>query len=324
MQGTILIVDDNISVIDSLTLFLKRKVEKVVSTTNPKKIPSILEKDEIDVILLDMNFEKTENTGQEGLYWLDEIKKIVPEQVVIMITAYGDVELAVEALKKGATDFVLKPWDNQKLLATIQSGIELSKSRSEVSLLRKEQNELKQSYNRPYPKMIGESPAMQEVFRTIEKVAPTDANVLILGENGTGKELVAREIHRLSERANSIFMSIDMGAITESLFESELFGHVRGAFTDAKNDKIGRLALASGGTLFLDEIGNLSHPMQSKLLTALQNRELTPVGGTKSIPFDVRLVAATNQNIQDMIAKGEFREDLLYRINTIQIELPPL
>ncbi len=324
IQSTILIVDDNPSVIDSLTLFLKRKVARVISSVNPNEILPILSKQQIDVIILDMNFDSSENTGQEGIHWLREIKRVDPNQVVIMITAYGDVNIAVEALKEGASDFILKPWDNQKLLATLNSAVELSRSKREVSHLRTQQVELKQSINRNYQAIIGQSSPMQEVFQIIRKVAPTDANILILGENGTGKELVAREIHRLSGRADEIFLTIDMGTITETLFESELFGHRKGAFTDAKEDKIGRIALANGGTLFLDEIGNLSQPMQAKLLTVLQNREFTPVGDTKAIPIDVRLICATNRSVSEMVASGQFREDLLYRINTIQIELPSL
>jgi DNA-binding NtrC family response regulator len=323
-KGTILIVDDNPSVRDSLTLFLKRKVSRVLSTESPSDIPTILSKYQIDVVILDMNFESTENTGQEGLHWLKEIKKLDPNQVVVMITAYGDVELAVEALKEGASDFILKPWDNQKLLATLNSAMELSRSKREVSHLRVEQADLKQSICKNYQAIIGQSHPMQQVFQVISKVAPTEANVLILGENGTGKELVAREIHRLSARANGIFLTIDMGTITETLFESELFGHKKGAFTDAKDDKMGRLVLAHGGTLFLDEIGNLSQPMQAKLLTVLQNREVTPVGGSNPIPIDVRLICATNKNINELVSSNLFREDLLYRINTIQLEVPPL
>lgn len=317
MQGTILIADDNPSVIDSLSLFLKRKVEQVLTVTEPSKIPKILKSEPVDVVLLDMNFSAGDSSGSDGLFWLQEIKKINPNQVVILITAYGGVELAVKALKLGATDFVLKPWDNQKLLATISSALELSRTRQQV-------NQLKQSFNISYQKILGQSNAIQQVFNLIAKVAPTDANVLILGENGTGKELVAREIHQCSARANSIFLSIDLGSLTESLFESELFGHKKGAFTDAKDDRDGRLVLASGGTLFLDEIGNLSQAMQSKLLTVLQNREVIPVGSTKAIPIDVRLICATNRNINAMVANNQFREDLLYRINTIQIDLPPL
>lgn len=324
MEGTILIVDDNPSVIDSLTLFLKRKVGKVLSLNDPGEIVGLLQNEHIDVVLLDMNFESTDNLGQEGLFWLKEIKKSNPDQVVIMITAYGDIELAVDALQMGASDFILKPWDNEKLYATIANCLDLSKTRREVTVLKSQQNQLKQNFNKKYQDILGYSTAMQEVFRTIEKVAPTEANVLILGENGTGKELVAREIHSQSQRKNDIFMSIDMGTITESIFESELFGYKKGAFTDAKEDKPGRLILANGGTLFLDEIGNLSQTMQAKLLTVLQNRELVPVGGSKPVPIDIRLICATNQNIHEMVANNMFREDLLYRINTIQIDLPPL
>ena len=324
MEGTVLIVDDNSSVIDSLTLFLKRKVGKVISLNDPNQILSVLQKEFVDIVLLDMNFESNENLGQEGLFWLNEIKKTYVDQVVIMITAYGDVELAVEALQKGASNFILKPWDNQKLLATVTNCLELSKSRRELSILKTEQNQLKKNFNQNYQSILGQSQAMKEIFRTIKKVAPTEANVLILGENGTGKELAAREIHRLSSRADNIFMSIDLGTITESLFESELFGYKKGAFTDAKEDKTGRFVLANGGTLFLDEIGNLSQAMQAKLLTVVQNREIIPVGGSKPIPIDVRIICATNKNIQEMVASNIFREDLLYRINTISIELPPL
>jgi len=324
MEGTILIVDDNKAVTDSLSLFLKRKVNKVITANTPQKIPEILQNNYIDIIILDMNFESTENLGEEGIYWLKKIKSQNPEQVVIMITAYGDVELAVEALQKGASNFILKPWDNQKLLATITNALELSKSRREVSILKSEQNQLKRTFNSKFQNILGHSPAIHEVFKIIEKVAPTEANVIILGENGTGKELIAREIHRQSLRKENIFMPIDMGTITESIFESELFGYKKGAFTDAKEDKPGRLILANGGTLFLDEIGNLSQAMQAKLLTVIQNKEVTPVGGAKPLPIDVRIICATNQNIHEMVTNSMFREDLLYRINTIQIDLPPL
>ncbi len=324
IDGTILIVDDNPSVIDSLTLFLKYKVRKVISINDPSRIIQLLQKEQIDIVLLDMNFEYADNLGQEGLLWLKEIKKLNSNQVVIMITAYGDVELAVETLKLGASDFILKPWDNEKLYATIINCLDLSKTRQKVSLLESQQEQLKQNFNKKTHDILGHSSSMQEVFRTIEKVAPTDANVLILGENGTGKELVARKIHKQSKRKNGIFMSIDMGTITESIFESELFGYKKGAFTDAKEDRSGRIILANGGTLFLDEIGNLSQTMQAKLLTVIQNRELVPVGGSKPIQIDIRLICATNRNLNEMVANKMFREDLLYRINTIQIELPPL
>ena len=324
MQGNILIVDDNKSVLASLNLFLKSKVNRVITCSTPNQIAATLQKESIDVVLLDMNFSAGINSGNEGLFWMREIHKIDPLMVVILITAYGDIELAVSAMKEGATDFVLKPWDNQKLLATLRNGVELSRARRENVQLKVQQKELQRSMEAPFQEFVGASAPMQQVYRTIEKVSKTDANVLILGENGTGKELVARELHRQSQRSAGVFMSVDLGSIAETLFESELFGHVKGAFTDAKEDRVGRFQAASGGTLFLDEIGNLSLPMQAKLLVALQNREITPVGASKSIPVDIRLVCATNKNLSEMVATHQFREDLLYRVNTIQIELPPL
>lgn len=324
MQGNILIVDDNKSVLASLNLFLKSKVNRVITCSTPNQIAATLQKESIDVVLLDMNFSAGINSGNEGLFWMREIHKIDPLMVVILITAYGDIQLAVSAMKEGATDFVLKPWDNQKLLATLRNGVELSRARRENVQLKVQQKELQRSMEAPFQDFVGTSAPMQQVYRTIEKVSKTDANVLILGENGTGKELVARELHRQSQRSAGVFMSVDLGSIAETLFESELFGHVKGAFTDAKEDRVGRFQAASGGTLFLDEIGNLSLPMQAKLLVALQNREITPVGASKSIPVDIRLVCATNKNLSEMVATHQFREDLLYRVNTIQIELPPL
>ncbi len=323
-KGKVLIVDDNKSVLNSLNLFLKHKVEKVIICCNPNQILSLLETEDVDVVLLDMNFSAGVNTGNEGLFWLREIHKTYPKTVVTMITAYGDVELAVNAIKEGANDFVLKPWDNQKLLATLQNGIELSQSRKEINDLKQKTKQLIADTNYSYQDFIGKSPSMQEVFKTIEKVAQTDANILILGENGTGKELVARQLHQLSNRSGKIFLGVDLGALNETLFESELFGHVKGAFTDARDDRQGRFQTASGGTLFLDEIGNITPTMQSKLLSAIQNRVITPLGTSKSFPVDVRLICATNQNLQELVKQGNFREDLLYRINTIQISLPPL
>jgi len=283
-KGKILIVDDNKSVLNSLNLFLKHKVEKVITCSNPNQILSFLESEDIDVVLLDMNFSAGLNTGNEGLFWLREIKKVYPKTVVTMITAYGDIELAVNAIKEGANDFILKPWDNQKLLATLQNGIELSQSRREINDLKQKTRQLIDDTNFSYQDFIGKSPRMQEVFKTIEKVAQTDANVLILGENGTGKELVARQLHHLSNRSDKIFLGVDLGSLSETLFESELFGHVRGAFTDARDDRQGRFQTASSGTLFLDEIGNITPTMQSKLLSAIQNRVITPLGTSKSVP----------------------------------------
>lgn len=323
-QDTILIVDDNKSVLSSLELFLKRKVTKVITCSNPNQIPSLLREEKIDLVLLDMNFTAGINSGNEGIFWMREILKADPQMVVVLITAYGDVELAVNAMKEGATDFVLKPWDNQKLLATIHSGLALRKAKRELKEVKQQQLQLQQDFSSTLGEFLGKSPSMEAVFKSIQKVAKTDASILILGENGTGKELVAREIHRLSDRANKIFLSVDLGSISETLFESELFGHTKGAFTDAKEDRAGRFQTASGGTLFLDEIGNLSLPMQAKLLTAIQNREITPLGASKPIAVDIRLLCATNKNIKELVKEGLFREDLLYRINTIEIDLPPL
>lgn len=323
-DGAILVVDDNKSVLNSLNLFLKHKVRRVVTCSNPNLINSILGQEEFDVVLLDMNFNAGVSTGNEGIFWMREIHRNDPQMVVVLITAYGDVQLAVSAMKEGATDFILKPWDNQKLLATLMSAIALSRSRKEVAALKQQQDLLQQDTARGFDDIIGESPVMQEVQRTIAKVAKTDANVLILGENGTGKELVARQIHGLSGRSGSMFLGVDLGSLSESLFESELFGHVKGAFTDAKCHRVGRFQVAHGGTLFLDEIGNLSLHMQAKLLSAIQNREITPIGSSKPVPVDVRLVCATNTNLSEAVKAGAFREDLLYRINTIQIIVPPL
>jgi len=322
--GSLLIVDDNKSVLDSLQLFLKRKFEEVIICSNPNQIPNLLSCSKFDVVLLDMNFSTGINNGNEGLFWLKEILKIDSTLVVIFFTAYAEVNLAVNAMKYGATDFILKPWDNKKLLATLKSGVELHQTRQKVECLEIQKQFLEQDLNQNFEKIIGDSQAMKPIFETIRKVANTDANVLILGENGTGKELVARELHLMSGQKNNIFMGVDLGSLSESIFESELFGHVKGAFTDAKEDRMGRFQSASGGSLFLDEIGNLSSAIQAKLLAALQNRKVTPLGSNREDHIDIRLICATNQNIKEMVKTGDFREDLLYRINTIQIELPPL
>lgn len=322
--GKILAVDDNEDILFALKLLLKNHAESIVTLSDPHKIPEAMAKDEFDVILLDMNFTKDAISGQEGFDWLGKILEIDADAVVVFITAYGDAEKAVKAIKAGATDFVLKPWQNEKLLATISSSIKLRKSRRENDNLRSKQKELSAVMDQPFADFIGASPEMQKVFATIQKVAATDANVLILGENGTGKELVARALHRNSKRNDEVFISVDLGSITESLFESELFGYEKGAFTDAKKDKPGRFEVASGGTLFLDEIGNLSMQFQTKLLTVLERREVTRVGATKSKPIDVRLICATNNNIHQMVSDNTFRQDLLYRVNTVEIHLPPL
>ncbi|MCG8386896.1 MAG: sigma-54 dependent transcriptional regulator [Cytophagales bacterium] len=323
-SGKILMIDDDEDVLLAAKLLLKKHSHHVIIEKNPKKIPFLLNNDSYDVILLDMNFSKDITSGKEGFYWLSQILEKDPSAVVILITAFGDVEMAVRALKEGATDFVLKPWQNEKLLATISTAIKLKKTYKEVDKLKKAKKQLEEDINQPFKDIIGKSASIQKVFDLIDKVAKTDANVLILGENGTGKELIARAIHQRSNRHDASFVGVDMGAITETLFESELFGHKKGSFTDAKEDRTGRFELANGGTLFLDEIGNLSMPLQSKLLTALQNREITRVGANQSISVDIRLVCATNMPVHDMVNDNTFRQDLLYRINTVEINLPPL
>jgi DNA-binding NtrC family response regulator len=325
IKGTLLIVDDNKSVISALEMMLQYEVEKVISISSPKRIHEVLEQNEIDIVLLDMNFQAGVNTGNEGLYWMKEILIYDTNISVVMITAYGDVELAVKALREGAIDFILKPWDNEKLLATINAAWKLRISRKEALILKNDNQFLKKEIKRGEEKIVlGASPTMINVMNIVRKVAATDANVLITGENGTGKELVAREIHNLSKRSNELMVSVDMGSITETLLESEMFGHVKGAFTDAKEDRSGKFETAHKGTLFLDEIGNLSLQSQAKLLSALQNRYIVRIGSNRQIPVDIRLICATNCILSARVSEGLFREDLLYRINTIQIEVPPL
>ncbi|UCE50893.1 MAG: sigma-54-dependent Fis family transcriptional regulator [Desulfobacterales bacterium] len=322
--GNILIVDDNEDLLLAARLFLKQHFSLVHTEQDPEKIPTLLINENYDIVLLDMNFTMDATSGVEGFMWLDKILQIDPSAVVILITAFGDVEMAVKAIKAGATDFVLKPWQNEKLLATISSALSLRYSRLEVDRLRSREKQLSRDIDKRYHDMIGVSPAIQKVFATIEKVASTDADILILGENGTGKELVARALHRQSPRSSEAFISVDMGAIAETLFESELFGHMKGAFTDAKENRPGRFELADGGTLFLDEIGNLSLAMQAKLLSALETRKVTRVGSNKPQDINIRLICATNMLIYDMVSQNEFRQDLLYRINTVEVNLPPL
>jgi DNA-binding NtrC family response regulator len=323
-SGKILIVDDNEDLLKAAKLFLKRHFVQVDTEKNPEIIPNILANEQYDVILLDMNFTKDVSSGSEGFHWLSRILQIDPSAVVVLITAYGDVQMAVRAIKEGAADFVVKPWENEKLLATLWSAMNLRQSKQEVDDLRSQQKVVMADINKNFSDIIGQSPAMQKVYETIEQIAKTEANVLILGENGTGKEVVARAIHRRSARADKVFISVDMGAITETLFDSELFGHVKGSFTDAKEDRAGRFEVANGGTLFLDELGNLSLPLQAKLLTVLQNREVRRVGSNKSKPIDVRLICATNMPLYEMVKQNKFRQDLLYRVNTIELHLPPL
>jgi two-component system, NtrC family, response regulator HydG len=322
--GKILMIDDDEDVLLAAKMLLKKQNHHVIIEKNPNKIPFLLNNDTYDVILLDMNFSKDITSGKEGFHWLGQILERDPNAVVILITAFGDVEMAVKALKQGATDFILKPWQNEKLVATISTAIRLKQSYNQVDKLKKAKEMLEEQISKPFGEIIGQSTAIKDVFALIDKVAKTDANVLILGENGTGKELIARAIHQRSLRKDSSFVSVDMGAITETLFESELFGHKKGAFTDAREDRPGRFELASGGTLFLDEIGNLSISLQSKLLSALQSRQVTRVGANQAQAVDIRLICATNMPLIKMVQEGTFRQDLLYRINTVEIHVPPL
>jgi DNA-binding NtrC family response regulator len=324
MNGKLLIVDDHKQVLKALIQLLEPEFDNITGISNPNQIISYINKEEYDIILLDMNFSAGVNTGNEGIYWLNRILKSDPLAAVVMITAYSDVNLAVRAIKEGATDFVVKPWDNNKLITTMQTAFKLRKSKIENKKLRERQKQINKGICKQDTPLIGKSQPLENVLKVINKIARTEANVLVVGENGTGKELIVREIHNNSRRADEVFISIDIGTIAETLFESEMFGHIKGAFTDAKEDKTGWFETASDGTLFLDEIGNLSLNMQSKLLAAIQNRVIYKVGSKTPIPFDIRLVCATNKNLEEMVSKNLFREDLYYRINTIVIELPPL
>jgi two-component system, NtrC family, response regulator HydG len=315
LKANILVIDDDADVLTAVRLFLKTEVQKVVTEKNPENIPSLITSGSFDIVLLDMNYNASINTGNEGLYWLKRIKEMKPRVSVIMITAYGDIDLAVRSLKEGASDFIIKPWHNEKLLATIEDIVR--------------QNSLKASPGKPTkPRdlngLIGKSDVMLDIFTRIDKIAPTDANILIIGENGTGKDLIAKAIHDKSLRAGKILVKVDIGALTESLFESELFGHKKGAFTDAREDRVGRFEAASGGTLFLDEIGNISLQQQAKLLSALQNRQITRLGSNQNIAIDIRLICATNIPMNELANETRFRKDLIYRINTVEIIVPPL
>ncbi len=322
--GKILIVDDNEDLLKAAKMFLKRHFKQIDIEKKPESIPVLITNEQYDVILLDMNFTKDVSSGHEGFLWLERILDIDPAAVVVLITAYGDVQMAVRAIKEGATDFVLKPWENEKLLATIYSAMRLRESKLQIRDLKSMQKQMSADADNRFQDIIGTSPAMMKVFETINRVAATDANVLILGENGTGKEVIARAIHRNSSRVDEVFIGVDLGAISETLFESELFGHVKGAFTDAREERPGRFEIANKGTLFLDEIGNLSLPLQAKLLSVLQSRQVTRVGSNKHKEIDIRLISATNLPIYDMVKENKFRQDLLYRINTIEIHVPAL
>src|SRR6056297_1236600 len=323
-DSQILIVDDNKAILNSLDFLLQFKYKKIICISNPNQINEKLRSNQIDLVLLDMNFKPGSNTGNEGLFWLNEIRKYDETISIILITAYGDINLAVKGVKQGANDFIVKPWENEKLLSTVNAALKLRKSKVKIRQLSERQEILKSDAQKDFKNIIGESEEIKKVFKVIDKVAATDANILISGENGTGKELIAYEIHRKSNRSNESLIKTDIGAIPETLFESELFGHVNGAFTDAKEDRAGRFEIASGGTLFIDEIGNLPLSLQSKLLSVIQNREIFKLGSSKPIPIDIRLICATNSNLKQLVEESRFREDLLFRINTIQIVVPPL
>ncbi|MES2456170.1 MAG: sigma-54 dependent transcriptional regulator [Bacteroidota bacterium] len=324
IDATVLVIDDDDDILLSARLFLKQHFSQVVTCKSPKEINVLLSRNEVDIILLDMNYQKGASDGREGLYWLEHILSIDKDYVVILMTAYGNVELAVQAIKKGATDFILKPWENEKLFATLSAASRLRQSNKKVKKLEKIHSSLQKDINRQFENIVGNSEPIKHLQHTLIKVAPTDANVLILGENGTGKQVFAYELHRLSSRRNQIFMHVDLGSLNENLFESELFGYAKGAFTDAKEDKPGRFEMAEGGTIFLDEIGNLSQPLQAKLLSVLQNRTVTRLGESKERKINVRLITATNMPLNEMVSKGTFRQDLLFRINTVELELPGL
>lgn len=324
-SGTILIVDEDKGVLKTLERIMRDEFERVLTISDPNRIPGLLRQYRVDVVILDMNFRAAVHNGNEGLFWMREIFAIDGTISVVIVTASGDVELAVRAIKEGAVDYILKPWEDTRLMTTVNAAWKLRSSRLEASSLKHDNQLLKSEINRGGEKIVpGASPTMINVMNIVGKVAATGANVLITGENGTGKELVAREIHRLSKRSGELMIAVDMGSITETLFESELFGHVRGAFTDAKDERKGKFELADKGTLFLDEIGNMSLQSQAKLLSVLQNRYIVRVGSNRQIPIDIRLISATNCDLNQMVSEGRFREDLLYRINTIMIEVPPL
>ncbi len=324
INAKILIVDDDPDVLLAARLFLRQHIDIVHTEKNPANIPELMKTDNYDLILLDMNFSRDATSGKEGFHWMNKILEVDPAAAVILITGYGDIELAVQGIKEGASNFLLKPWENKKLLATISATLQVRQSKVELEDLRGRQKVLLADQDHAYNHIIGNSQAMMKVIATVNKVAKTDANILILGENGTGKEVIARAIHRASKRLGEAFINVDLGAITESLFESELFGYKKGAFTDAKEDRAGRFEAAHKGTIFLDEIGNLSPSLQSKLLSVLQNRKVVRLGSNKEIPIDVRLVCATNMPLYQMVSEGKFRQDLLYRINTVEIKLPSL
>jgi len=324
LQARILVIDDNVQILESLRILLKDEFAGIDVITKPARLAEMLWRNNYDIVMLDMNFATGETSGNEGIFWLNEIKKRDPLLPVILITAYGDIELAVRAVREGATDFIAKPWDPEKLMITLKNAYYLRRSGQEVKKLKNRQQQLSEDLDRNFHMFQGSSDVMKNLMDTVVRVAETDASVLILGENGTGKELIAREIHKRSSRSDQIFVGVDLGSITESLFESEMFGHVKGAFTDAREDRAGRFETANEGTLFLDEIGNIPLAIQAKLLQVIQNREMIRVGDSTPIPIDIRLITATNKPLKKMVSEGSFREDLFYRFNTISIEVPPL
>lgn len=324
VSGNILVVDDDEFVLLSIKLLLEPHFSCVRTVNNPEKIPAILDREQVDVVVLDMNFRQGDTSGNQGRFWLKKMLSLAPDIQVILITAFAGIEIAVASIKEGALDFIVKPWQNEKLLSTVKTANLLSQERKKVKQLRSQQKSLVSVLDQRYEPLIGNSEAMNTIRKTIEKVAPTEAEILILGQNGTGKEVIAREIHRHSNRAGGIFLTVDVGSLSENLFESELFGHRKGAFTDAKEDRVGRFEAASGGTLLLDEIGNLSLPLQAKLLTVLQHKKIVRLGTNEPVNLDVRVICATNGNLRAMVREGKFREDLLYRINTVEITVPPL
>ncbi len=318
-----MLVDDDDLVLLSVKLLLEPHFSVVHSITNPERIPALLERDQFDVVILDMNFRHGDTSGNQGLFWLRKILSMSPDTQVILMTAFADIAVAVESIREGALDFIVKPWQNEKLLATVKTANVVSQEKKKVKHLRTQQRSLVSALNQHEP-LIGESAAMETIRTIIRKVAPTDAEILILGQNGTGKEIIAREIHQQSKRHDGVFMSVDIGSLSETLFESEMFGHRKGAFTDAREDRIGRFEAAAGGTIFLDEIGNLTPALQAKLLTVLQHKKVIRIGTNDAIDLDVRIIAATNCDLREMVAAGTFREDLLYRINTVEVTVPPL
>lgn len=323
-KAKILLVDDDKFVLLSLKLLLEQTYSIVHTSNNPNQIQALIREHKYEVLLLDMNFRQGDTSSTEGLYWMRFVLKSFPETQIVLMTAYGEIQLAVDAIKEGAHDFLLKPWENEKLRTTIANAVAFSLEKKKVNQLRSKQRTITAAYDSQYPTLIGNSAGMKDLIQTIQKISTTDAEVLLLGENGTGKEVIARTIHRQSHRAGEVFISVDLGSLSEQLFESELFGHKKGAFTDAKEDRLGRVEAANGGTLFLDEIGNLSFTLQSKLLSFLQTRKIVRVGTNDPIDTDVRIICATNLNLQKSVSENKFREDLLYRINTVELVVPPL